>query len=246
MNRRTGGWIAITFIILLTGKAPAQQAVAPTTFYTTVAGSAAHLMPVHFKKILAQRQDHLYQGANAAYQPAVEGEDEALAERIDALVQRINKRLSENVPFNGLIVEYGQLVRLVAELEDPSRGRRATPWNTRLSKEFHRLLEKKCAQLPPVFYGFDAALFQKRDLKAFLTGIAERARLAGERLAATYVTDGRVKAFAEADERSPAFGIASLYYSHTISDVANLWLYIWWASYGDMRGTPFFDVTAKP
>jgi hypothetical protein len=43
---------------------------------------------------------------------------------------------------------------------------------------------------------------------------------------------------AKLDPRSPLYGVASLVYSHSINDVARIWLWIWRAAHGDMSGRP--------
>jgi len=213
---------------------------APDTFYAAVAHGARQLMPAHFKKMLEHRRGPMAAGL----QPSPVADDR-LIEQIEARAQNLKARLAENVPFSAVAAEYGVLARLIAELGDPSRPA-AGPPHEALRREWHALLEKRHGKLPVVFYGYEATLFQERRLRAYLESVDQRARSAGEQLARTYAPDGRLRPFADADERSPAFGIAALYYSHTISDVANVWLYIWWESYGDVRGTPFFDVTARP
>ncbi|MBI1745788.1 MAG: hypothetical protein HYR55_04275 [Acidobacteria bacterium] len=244
--KRLLGFGLIMWISLLGIQGRANPVAAPMTFYGSMTYGASQLMPAHFKKILDQRRDHLVAAANQFVTAQPTAGSIALVERIEARVQIIQQGLSQNVSFDNLVSEFGLLARLMADLEDPTPHAEAVSTATQLHHEFFALLEKKKAKLPTVFYGYDAALFQKRDLRLFLMGIAERSRLAGERLAGTYVNRGKVRAFADADDRSPAFGIAALYYSHTISDVANVWLYLWWQSFGDMRGTPFFDVAAKP
>ena len=40
------------------------------------------------------------------------------------------------------------------------------------------------------------------------------------------------------DPESPPFGVLSLVYSHTVNDLARLWLWIWREANGDMAGSP--------
>ena len=40
------------------------------------------------------------------------------------------------------------------------------------------------------------------------------------------------------DPKSPPFGVLSLVYSHTVNDLARLWLWIWREANGDMAGSP--------
>src|SRR2546425_7574613 len=54
-----------------------------------------------------------------------------------------------------------------------------------------------------------------------------------------FKADGTPKSPSALDERSVPFGIASLSYSHSTSDIAWIWRHLWVSINGDMHGTPF-------
>ena len=47
--------------------------------------------------------------------------------------------------------------------------------------------------------------------------------------------DGRLRTSAEFDDRSTAFGIASVSYSRAVSDLVNVFYYVWKEAGGDVR-----------
>jgi hypothetical protein len=78
-----------------------------------------------------------------------------------------------------------------------------------------------------VFYGWHPAI-RDGDLAAYMG--ARQAEIA--ELSARYARTSELPNRSEAVEMSPEFGVASVAYSHAVTDVANVWLYIWIAVNG--------------
>ena len=53
-----------------------------------------------------------------------------------------------------------------------------------------------------------------------------------------YFRGGHRRTSSEFDDRSTAFGVASICYSHAITDIVNLYYYIWKEGGGDVRSAP--------
>lgn len=65
-----------------------------------------------------------------------------------------------------------------------------------------------------------------------------RRAILSERFRQSYLRATLGNSPAKLDPRSPLYGVASLVYSHSINDVARVWLWIWRAAHGDMSGRP--------
>jgi len=92
------------------------------------------------------------------------------------------------------------------------------------------LVEANSEKFSVVFYGFDASIMSG-NLGEFLRGRTEQR----EQLMA------RLNRYSDLPDRnniletSPTFGIASIAYSHAVTDVANIWFYIWKEAHGDLQ-----------
>ena len=80
---------------------------------------------------------------------------------------------------------------------------------------------------------------EKDDIRGFVRDIARRAGKNYALIGPAFKDDGTPKSPSALDERSVPFGIASLSYSHSTSDIAWIWRHLWVSINGDMHGTPF-------
>jgi hypothetical protein len=76
-------------------------------------------------------------------------------------------------------------------------------------------------------------------MRGFTLGVLERARAEDGTLAKAYAAAPSWDDPIAFDDRSVPFAVASLSYSHAVTDIVQAWLAAWSRCHGDMGGTPY-------
>jgi hypothetical protein len=151
-----------------------------------------------------------------------------LRQQIGTLATGTIKMIRSNQPMPLVVERLGLLARLVADANNPLKlDRRLDP----VTDDYEHYFERKIVLFPTVFYGIDSNF----RLSAYLDRTLARSKTFAPLVAEEYFGDGEEHTSDDFDDRSTAFGIASVSYSHAVTDVVNLYYYIWKEAGGDVR-----------
>ena len=123
------------------------------------------------------------------------------------------------------------IAHLVADANNPFHISDNDPRLSLSHDDFEQYFERRMAQFPTVFYGLDDAFHLGSYLDRTFARTSRRYPLMSEE----YFRGGERRTSAEFDDRSTAFGVASVCYSHAVTDLVNLYYYIWKEAGGDVR-----------
>jgi hypothetical protein len=189
-----------------------------------IAEKSAELAPPDLRLIIERFHDDYVTGmerAAAGTPPA------NLRARIEAETNAVVKLIRANQPMSQVVQRLGILSHLVGDANNPV-GFAEEDAETR--QDFEAYFERRLPRFALVFYGID----RNFQLAPYLDGVFARSTKFMPLMDEEY---GRGTG-AEFDDRSTAFGVASLSYSHAVTDTANLYYFIWKQAGGDVRRVP--------
>lgn len=176
-----------------------------------IATAGAKLAPPDLYTVIKDFHREYARGIEKAL--AEEGKHGALRARIENETRGVIAMLKANEPMSAVVERLGLLAHLVADANTPDAG-----------PDYVRYFDSRIARFPTVYYG-PVAHFR---LDAFVEHMISRTGAFKPLLTEEY-TRGDSTTF---DDRSTAFGVASVCYSHAVTDTANLFTYIWRESGG--------------
>lgn len=193
-----------------------------------IAVKSAELAPPDLRLIISKYNKEYLRGVDDAL--ATEGTDihrRRLRERIDVQTRGIVKMIRTNQPMAAVVGELGNLSHLVGDANNPFH---IGDDDAAARVDFEQYFERRLARFAPVFYGLDTNLV----LSSYLDKMFARTTRFSPLMAEEY-SRGNGATF---DDRSTAFGVASVCYSHAITDNVNIFYFIWKAAGGSVRTPP--------
>lgn len=210
---------------------------------------ATRLMPTSLRAVLSASDDALKAGAREAardereahhrLEPDQSGDN--LAIRIDRLTSEAIAMIDGHRPFTEVARTLGALAHYVGDLNNPLQVAHGDPREPLYAADYASYVESNLGRFPLVFYGWEDRTLDDGAVRVFAESAAARARRYYAHIGRAYAPDNPAPPRVRFDVRSLPFGIASLSYSHTVTDTAKIWLHVWRRAHGDLSGTPYLQ-----
>jgi hypothetical protein len=203
-----------------------------------IARKAAMLAPPDLRLLLEKYEGDYLRGVRDAAEASGEASHrEPVAGRRGPIRSELHARIAASLrtvrtrrPMRELVYELGLTAHLVADANNPLRVGTAKLGPV-VQADYEAYFARKLPRFPTVFYG----LRDPAGVDAVVGAALARSRRFNALLEEEYNRDGRLRTSAEFDDRSTAFGIASVSYSRAVSDLVNIFYYVWKEAGGDVR-----------
>lgn len=154
-----------------------------------------------------------------------------LRERIEKETRATIDAIRKGEPMHSVVERLGGLAHLVADANNPFHVANDDPKLSTSHNDYEQYFERRLSKFPTVFYGLDPRF----TLSGYLDKTFARSAKFYPLVREEYFREGVLRTSAAFDDRSTAFGIASISYSRAVTDIVNLYYYIWKEAGGDVR-----------
>jgi hypothetical protein len=155
-----------------------------------------------------------------------------LRERIESETAKTISMLRKRESMAQVVEHLGILAHLVADANNPFHVSHDDPRLDPSQNDFEQYFEQQMAKFPTVFYGLD----DQPNVSTIVERAVTRTVHFYPLMTSEYLPDdGERRTSADFDDHSTAFGIAAVCYSHAVTDLVNLYYYIWREAGGDVR-----------
>jgi hypothetical protein len=130
-------------------------------------------------------------------------------------------------PFAVIVRRLGRVSHFVADADNPLASSAADPEEARYFVDYLRYAESAEPRFPLVFYGTYPGLEARKDVSPLLAEALRRGRALYPTVGREYRRIGFASGKGRFDDRSSAFGVASVAFSHAVTDVTLVLRWIW-------------------
>jgi hypothetical protein len=219
-------------LALLLGPTPV-SAWTPGT-QTTIAREAARLAPPDLARQIEKHRRAYEAGVLDPFADSDPGRhmknddgsgdlDRVVLSEVKATVEAIRG----HEPFAVIIRRLGRVSHFVADADNPLAASAADPEEARYFVDYLRYAESAEPRFPLVFYGTFPGLEAHKDVSPLLAEALRRGRALYPTVGREYRRIGFASGKGRFDDRSSAFGVASVAFSHAVTDVTLVLRWIW-------------------
>jgi hypothetical protein len=151
-----------------------------------------------------------------------------LREGIERETRLAIQMIRKGSPMSEVVQRLGILAHLVSDANNPFHVANDAKTRSEFHDDFETYFERRLSKFPTVFYGLDPHF----RLSTYLDQTLARSAKFYPLMQDEYQRAGSSAGF---DDRSTAFGVASISYSRAVTDLVNLYYYIWKEAGGDVR-----------
>jgi hypothetical protein len=208
---------------------------------------AVRMMPKSLRSLMKVHERHLLRGMQSPGSPEDRPEHwqhpdrdyGTAAERAERDARRLIAAVDSHESFDEVIRRFGALAHWVADVNDPLHAADRDPALALYYADYQRYVEEQIPRFRLVFGGYRSDMLTADGPGAYLLASATRSREYATAVRRSYGPDGSRLSAEAFDERSLAFGVGSLSYSHAVTDITRIWIWAWEVCNGDVDGTPF-------
>ena len=244
MGKRRSAMILAIFLL----GTPSATSAWSTETRVRMIGQILELMPTSLESVLKREHNQCIQGslADGNGPEAEAGHRSRTAEELEQRLEQAAEAVEETIgainrheSFGKIGFRFGQVAHWVADLNFPPNLPEGTGIPGPAFQRYRTYVENWMKRFQVVLDPVEPALLVRGDLDEYLRASGLRSSRYGSFLEEVFRLEAENPDPSRFDDRSVAFGIASLSYSRSISDISRVWLYIWDRAGGDMEGTPF-------
>ncbi|MEE8138778.1 MAG: hypothetical protein V3R89_00215 [Thermoanaerobaculia bacterium] len=198
-----------------------------------IADHAARVAPTLLRRQMERRQWSYHQGVVAPFaetdadQHVRTGDGRGRLDRVIAReVERAVRAIQGHRPFADIVQQLGVVSHYLADANNPLNASDGDPREGDYFADYLSYVDRVRPRFPVVFYG-GPPVETPQDVRRLVARALERSSALYPAIGREYRRIGPASGIDGFDDKSTAFGVGSVAFSHAVSDTARVLRYIW-------------------